>query len=83
MKQVKVKIETSVETLLGDKSVNEILKDICDLCHSGLMYSTSKYEECEKIFYEDKKYEEVYPKMKDRVSVLEGSLCQILDLLED
>lgn len=38
MKTVKVKIETIVETMLGDKSVNEILKEIADLCHERLEY---------------------------------------------
>lgn len=42
MKQVKVKIETSVETMLGDKPVNELLKDIANLCHERLKYLTSK-----------------------------------------
>ena len=36
MKQVKVKIETSVETMLGDKPVNEFLGDIADICHTSL-----------------------------------------------
>lgn len=42
MKQVKLKIETTVEAMLGDKPVNELLKDITDLCHERLEYSTSK-----------------------------------------
>lgn len=46
MKQVKVKIETTVETMLGDKPVNEFLKDIVDLCHERLEYSISKNEKC-------------------------------------
>lgn len=82
MKQVKSKIETIVEVTLGDKPVNEILKDIADLCHERLEYSTSKEEECEML-YEDNKYELVYDKMSDRVTVLEGALCRILDLLDD
>lgn len=36
MKRVKVKIETSVETMLGDKPVNEFLGDIADICHTSL-----------------------------------------------
>ena len=40
MKQVKVKIETTVETMLGDKPVNEVLGDIADICHTSLEYST-------------------------------------------
>lgn len=52
MKQVKVKIETTVETMLGDKPVNEVLGDIADICHTSLEYSTS-----------NKKYVKLYTKM--------------------
>lgn len=82
MKQVKVKIETSVETMLGDKPVNEILKEISDLCHERLEYSTSKDEGCETL-YEDGEYEDYRIDMEDRVATLEGALYKILDLLED
>lgn len=82
MKQVKVKIETSVETTLGGKPVNELIKEIADLCHERLEYSTSKNEGCETL-YEDSEYEDYRNDMEDRVSVLEGTLCRILDLLED
>ena len=82
MKQVKVKIETIVETMLGDKPVNELLKDIADLCHESLEYSTSKNEGCETL-YKDGKYEDYRVDIEDRVVTLEGALCQILNLLED
>lgn len=82
MKQVKIKIETNVEATLGDKPVNELLKDIAKLCHERLQYSTSKNEGCEML-YEDQEYEDYRNDMEDRVSVLEGALCHILDLLED
>lgn len=82
MKQVKIKIETSVEATLGDKPVNELLKDIAELCHERLQYSTSKNEGCEML-YENGEYEDYRNDMEDRASVLEGALCQILDLLED
>ena len=82
MKRVKVKIETSVETMLDDKPVNEFLSDVADICHTSLEYSTSKSEGCEML-YENGEYEDYRNDMKDRVSVLEGALCQILDLLED
>lgn len=82
MKQVKVKIETSVEATLGDKPVNELLKDIADLCHERLEYSTSKDEGCEKL-YENGEYEDYRNDMADRVTVLEGAICRILDLLKD
>ena len=77
MKQVKVKVETIVETMIGDKPVNELLGDIADICHTSLEYSTSKNEGCETL------YEDYRNDMEDRVSVLEGTLCRILDLLED
>lgn len=82
MKQVKVKIETTVETMLDDKPVNEFLVDVADICHTSLEYSTSKHEGCETL-YEDGKYEDYRNDMEDRMSVLEGALCRILDLLED
>lgn len=82
MKQVKVKIETIVETTIDGKPVNEILKEIADLCHNRLEYSTSKDEGCETL-YEDGEYEDYKIDMEDRVETLEGTLCKILDLLED
>lgn len=82
MKQVKLKIETTVEAMLGDKPVNELLKDITDLCNERLEYSTSKNDGCEML-YEDQEYEDYRNDMEDRVSVLEGALCQILDMLGD
>lgn len=82
MKQVKVKIETIVETTIDGKPVNEILKEIADLCHNRLEYSTSKDEGCETL-YEDGEYEDYKIDMEDRVATLEGTLCKILDLLED
>lgn len=82
MKQVKVKVETIVETMIGDKPVNEVLGDIADICHTSLEYSTSKNEGCETL-YEDQEYEDYKIDMEDRVATLESALYRILDLLED
>lgn len=82
MKQVKVKVETIVETMIGDKPVNEVLGDIADICHTSLEYSTSKDEGCETL-YEDGEYEDYRIDMEYRVATLEGALYKILDLLED
>lgn len=82
MKPVKIKIETTVEATLGDKPVNDLLKDIADLCHKTLKYSTSKEKGCEML-YEDQEYEDYRNDMEDRVTTLEGAIYQILDLLED
>lgn len=82
MKQVKIKIETTVEATLGDKPVNDLLKDIADLCNKTLKYSTSKEKGCEML-YEDQEYEDYRNDMEDRVTTLEGAIYQILDLLEN
>lgn len=82
MKQVKIKIETTVEATLGDKPVNDLLKDIADLCHKTLKYSTSKEKGCEML-YEDQEYEDYRNDMEDRVTTLEDAIYQILDLLEN
>ncbi|MFR5893105.1 MAG: hypothetical protein ACLUGY_01505 [Phocaeicola massiliensis] len=82
MKPVKIKIETTVEATLGDKPVNDLLKDIADLCHKTLKYSTSKEKGCEML-YEDQEYEDYRNDMEDRVTTLEGAIYQILDLLEN
>lgn len=82
MKQVKIKIETTVEATLGDKPVNDLLKDIADLCHKTLKYSTSKEKGCEML-YEDQEYEDYRNDMEDRVTTLKGAIYQILDLLEN
>lgn len=82
MKQVKLKIETNVEAMIDNKPVNELLREIADLCHERLEYSTSKSECCE-MQYEDQEYEDYRVDMEDRVNVLEGALCRILDILGD
>lgn len=81
MKKVKVKIETSVETMLGERAVNDVLKDIADLCYKSLKYSESKEEGCEAL-YEDGEYEDYRCDMEDRVLTIETTLRQILDMLE-
>ena len=82
MKKVEIVTKISVEVNLGGKPVNELLGEIADLCHDRLEYSTSKNKGCETL-YEDGEYEDYRNDMEDRVSVLEGTLCCILDLLED
>ena len=58
------------------------MKDIADLCHKTLKYSTSKEKGCEML-YEDQEYEDYRNDMEDRVTTLEGAIYQILDLLEN
>ena len=68
--------------MLGDKPVNEFLGDVADICHTSLEYSISKHVGCETL-YEDQEYEDYRNDMEDRISVLEGAICRILELLED
>lgn len=82
MKHIKITTNINTEVSLDGKPVESYLKEIADLCHSSLEESTSQSEECETL-YEDNMYEKVYSKMQDRVSILEGTLCRILDLLGD
>ena len=81
MKQIEIVTKTNIEVNIDGKPVSELLKNISDLCHESLKYSTSKQEGCEML-YEDSEYEDYYNDMEDRVSVLEGTLCRILNLLE-
>lgn len=82
MKRVEIVTKTSVEVNIGGKPVNELLGDIADICHVNLEYSTSKNELCSSL-YEEKRFQAAYNTAIDRVSALEGAICQILDLLED
>ena len=82
MKKVETKISTTVEVTVGGESVNEVLNNISSICHKSIEYSSSKDEGCNTL-YEDQEYEDYRNDMEDRVSVLEGALCRILDLLED
>lgn len=52
MKKVEIVTKTSIEVNIGGKPVSELLKDIANLCHERLEYSTSKNEGCEML-YED------------------------------
>lgn len=67
---------------MGGRPVNELIRDIADLCREKLQYSTSKEEKCEML-YEDAQYEDYCNAMEERVSTLESALSQILNILED
>lgn len=82
MKKVETKISTTVEVTVGGESVNEVLNNISSICHKSIEYSSSKDEGCNTL-YEDQEYEDYRNDMEDRISVLEGAICRILELLED
>lgn len=82
MKNVHFEIKTIVEAMIGQKTIDELLREVASICHEGLEETTSKTEFYESL-YEKGKTDELYKELTDVVSTLEGKLCRILDLLGD
>lgn len=82
MKRIEIVTKTSVEVNIGGKSISELLSNIEKLCSKGLIYSSSKQKGCEML-YESLEYDDYRNDMEYRVSILEGTLCQILEELGD
>ena len=61
------------------KEINDIIQEICDECHDGLIYSSIKTSEAKA--YEDK--ENQIDTLYETIDMLECKLCHILNLLED
>lgn len=81
MKSIKIKTQTTTEVLIGDKSVNEVLRDIINIGTEAFRYSNSKREGCE-ILFEDGEYEDYANDMENRVDVLEEAILKILNLID-
>lgn len=74
--EAKVKpVEVDIITSDG-KGINDVIQEICDICHDGLEYSSIECSEIDEHEEYNTKYEEI-------IEVLEGKLCRILDLLGD
>lgn len=76
IKQNKEDMEEKNDIRSYDKSVNEVLGDIADICHESLEYSTSKGEGCEML-YEDGEYEDYRNEMENRVFVVCSWRCDL------
>ena len=61
------------------KEINDIIQEICDECHEGLIYSSISRNETEG--YEDKVNQ--IDALYETIDILECKLCHILNLLED
>ena len=61
------------------KEINDIIQEICDECHEGLILSSMGRDEANG--YEDK--ENQIDTLYDTIDILECKLCHILNLLED
>lgn len=81
MKSIKIKIQTTTEVLIGNKSVNEVLRDIINIGTEAFGYSNSKKESCETLF-EDGEYEDYANVMENRVDILEEAILKILNLID-
>ena len=62
--------ENKTKVLIGNKTADEVLKEICEICHHNLIYLSSFRDKLDKI--EDFDYEEATL-----------GACEILNLLED
>lgn len=82
MKRVEFETKINVDVKIGEKSVDECLKEIADSCHVGLEDSTCQQSEYEK-FLENEDYASALRLLENRICILEGALCTILELLDD
>lgn len=82
MKRVQLETKISIDAKIGEKSVDEYLREIADCCHEGLEDSTCQQSETVKCL-ENEDYASALRILENRVSILEGVLCTILEILDD
>lgn len=82
MYKEEIKTNLNVETFINGKPTNDVIEEICDICHSGLMDSTYENMEIDELI-DDLKYEECIDKLMNKKELLESVLCRILNLLGD
>ena len=61
------------------KEINNIIQEICDECHEGLVYSSISINEAKGCEDKVNQIEVLY----ETIDILECKLCHILNLLED
>lgn len=72
------KLEVDIVTDDG-KDINDILKEICEIAHDGLMDASMIRQEVEGCGFVTEKCEAY----QNALEICEGKLCSILDLLKD
>ena len=71
------KLEVDIVTDDG-KDINDILKEICEIAHDGLMDASLIRQECD-----ENPSLNTAKNWREECENLEGKLCSILDLLKD
>ena len=72
------KFEVDIVTDDG-KDINDILKEICEIAHDGLMYASMIRQDVEDCGFVAEKCEAY----QNALEICEGKLCSILDLLKE
>lgn len=73
-----IKTNVNVEVTLDNTNIEDVLKEICEICHDGLMDVSILRQECEEnpALNRAKNW-------REECENLEGILCRILDRLGD
>ena len=78
MHTIKTEYSVEVKNKIGCKDANEVIAQICKLCHDGLIESSMTVCECD-----DNPYLNTAKNWRETCEGLEGILCEILELLGD
>jgi hypothetical protein len=76
--EIKKNINVEVTVTLDNKNIEDVLEEICDICHDGLMDVSVLRQECE-----ENPALNTAKNWREECENLEGKLCSILDLLKD
>lgn len=76
--EIKKSVNVEVTVTLDNKNIEDVLEEICEICHDGLMDVSILRQECE----ENPALNRV-KNWREECENLEGILCRILDCLGD
>jgi hypothetical protein len=76
--KIKKSVNVEVTVTLDNKNIEDVLKEICEICHDGLIDVSILRQECE-----ENPSLNTAKKWKEECENLEGILCEILDCLGD
>lgn len=75
---IKNDVKVDFDVTINNQPANDVLDNICDWCHDGLMYTSITRQECE-----DNPCLNNADTWKEQCEYLEGLLCRILNELGD
>ena len=76
--EIKTSVNVEVTVTLDNKNIEDVLEEICEICHDGLMDVSIFRQECE-----ENPALNTAKNWREECENLEGKLCSILDLLKD